>query len=35
MIMIDSDIRLKGLEPIGKKDKIISKKFPNKWWMND
>ena len=27
-IMIDSDIRLEGLEPIGKKDKIINKKIP-------
>jgi hypothetical protein len=33
--MVDSDMRLEGLEPIGEGDKIISKKFPNKWWMND
>jgi GDPmannose 4,6-dehydratase len=34
-IMVDSDMRLEGLEPIGEGDKIIKKKFPNKWWIND
>lgn len=34
-IMVDSDMRLIGLEPIGDGDKIIKEKFPHRWWMND
>jgi GDPmannose 4,6-dehydratase len=34
-IMVDADMRAIGLEPIGEGDKILSKKFPNKWWMVD
>jgi len=34
-IMVDSDMRLEGLEPIGEGDELLKKKFPNRWWMND
>lgn len=34
-IMIDSDLRKAGLEPIGKGDRILQKRFPNKWWTID
>lgn len=34
-IMIDSDMRLEGLKPIGEGDEILKKKFPNRWWIND
>jgi GDPmannose 4,6-dehydratase len=34
-IMVDSDMRLEGLEPIGEGDEILKKKFPNRWWIND
>ncbi|MDO8488618.1 MAG: GDP-mannose 4,6-dehydratase [Candidatus Omnitrophota bacterium] len=34
-IMIDADMRAFGLKPIGEGDKILQKKFPNKWWKAD
>ncbi len=34
-IMIDADMRKIGLEPIGKGDKILKEKFPNRWWKVD
>jgi hypothetical protein len=34
-IMMDSDMRRVGLTPIGEGDKIIAKKFPNKYWIGD
>jgi len=34
-IMIDADMRKAGLTPIGEGDKILNKKFPNKWWKID
>jgi len=34
-IMIDADMRKAGLEPIGKGDKILKQKFPNRWWKVD
>ena len=34
-IMIDADMRVLGLEPIGEGDKILRNKFPNRWWKAD
>jgi len=34
-IMVDADMRIAGLEPIGEGDKFLNKKFPNKWWRVD
>lgn len=34
-IMIDADMRALGLIPPGEGDKILSEKFPNKWWKID
>ncbi|MBI3754624.1 MAG: GDP-mannose 4,6-dehydratase [Deltaproteobacteria bacterium] len=34
-IMVDADMRAIGLEPIGEGDKILNKKFPNRWWKKD
>jgi GDPmannose 4,6-dehydratase len=34
-IMVDADMRKIGLKPIGEGDKILKKKFPNKWWKID
>jgi len=34
-IMVDSDIRKAGLEPIGDGDKILKERFPNRWWNSD
>lgn len=34
-IMVDSDMRAAGLEVIGEGDKIVEKKFPNRWWKAD
>jgi GDPmannose 4,6-dehydratase len=34
-IMVDSDMRLEGLTPIGEGDAILKRKFPNRWWIND
>jgi len=34
-IMVDSDMRLEGLTPIGEGDEILKKKFLHRWWIND
>jgi GDPmannose 4,6-dehydratase len=34
-IMVDSDMRIAGLKPIGEGDKILNKKFSNRWWKRD
>ncbi|MBI4845874.1 MAG: GDP-mannose 4,6-dehydratase [Candidatus Omnitrophica bacterium] len=34
-IMVDADMRKAGLKPIGEGDKILRKKFKNKWWKED
>jgi len=34
-IMVDADMRKVGLEPIGDGDKILKKRFPNRWWKVD
>ena len=34
-IMIDADMRAAGLGPIGEGDKILKKKFPDRWWKVD
>jgi GDPmannose 4,6-dehydratase len=34
-IMVDADMRAVGLEPIGEGDKILKKKFPDRWWIKD
>jgi GDPmannose 4,6-dehydratase len=34
-IMVDADLRAKGLKPIGEGDEILRKKFPNRWWKVD
>ncbi|PIP19201.1 MAG: GDP-mannose 4,6-dehydratase [Candidatus Omnitrophica bacterium CG23_combo_of_CG06-09_8_20_14_all_41_10] len=34
-IMIDANMRASGLGPVGEGDKILQKKFPNKWWKAD
>ncbi len=34
-IMVDSDLRASGLEPIGDGDQIIRSKFPDRWWKSD
>jgi len=34
-IMIDADFRKLGLTPPGDGDKILTEKFPNKWWKVD
>jgi GDPmannose 4,6-dehydratase len=34
-IMVDSDMRRHGLEPIGEGDEILAKKFPSRWWKVD
>lgn len=34
-IMIDADMRALGLTPPGEGDKILSEKFPNRWWKID
>ena len=31
-IMVDSDMRAAGLKPIGEGDKLLAKKFPDRWW---
>jgi hypothetical protein len=34
--MVDADMRLEGLDPIGDGDAIVFDKFhKNKWWLND
>jgi len=32
---VDDDMKAAGLEPIGEADKIISSKFPDRWWNAD
>jgi GDPmannose 4,6-dehydratase len=34
-IMVDSDLRAAGLEPIGEGDEMIGRFFPEKWWRAD
>ncbi|MDP8299611.1 MAG: GDP-mannose 4,6-dehydratase [Candidatus Tantalella remota] len=34
-IMVDADLRAAGVEAVGEGDKIIKKKFPQKWWKGD
>jgi GDPmannose 4,6-dehydratase len=34
-IMVDADMRSVGLVPVGEGDKILMKKFPNRWWKAD
>ena len=34
-IMVDSDMRKLGLTPIGEGDKILTEKFPDRWWKVD
>ncbi len=34
-IMVDADMRLGGLNPIGEGDKILKEKFPQRWWKAD
>ena len=34
-IMVDADMRSVGLKPIGEGDKILKKKFPQRWWKAD
>jgi len=31
-IMVDADMRAAGLKPIGEGDKLLAKKFPDRWW---
>ncbi len=34
-IMVDADMRSAGLEPLGEGDRILQKKFPEKFWTAD
>jgi len=34
-IMVDADLRSTGLAPVGEGDKIVQKKFPQRWWGAD
>jgi GDPmannose 4,6-dehydratase len=34
-IMVDSDMRKAGIEPMGEGDEILQKLFPEKWWNGD
>ena len=34
-IMVDADMRASGLKPVGEGDKILKKKFPDRWWKVD
>jgi GDPmannose 4,6-dehydratase len=34
-VMVDADLRRRGLKPLGEGDKILQSKFPNKWWKVD
>ncbi len=34
-IMVDADMRIAGLKPVGDGDKILENKFPNRWWGID
>jgi GDPmannose 4,6-dehydratase len=33
--MVDADMNAAGLDPIGKGDRIVRKKFPHRWWKCD
>jgi GDPmannose 4,6-dehydratase len=34
-IMVDADMRAAGLEPLGEGDRILQKKFPDRFWVSD
>lgn len=34
-VMVDADMKAAGLEPIGEAEKILSSKFPDRWWKAD
>lgn len=34
-IMVDADMRILGLTPVGEGDEILKKKFPDRWWRVD
>ena len=34
-VMVDADMRARGLEPIGEGDAILEKMFPSRWWGVD
>ena len=34
-IMVDSDLKAAGLNPIGDGYEIIKKQFPDRWWAKD
>ncbi|MCU0853218.1 MAG: GDP-mannose 4,6-dehydratase [Thermoplasmata archaeon] len=34
-VMVDADMRAAGLKPIGEGDKLLQKKFPDRWWKAD
>ena len=34
-IMVDSDMRRLGLDPIGEGDQLLQKRFPERWWKVD
>jgi len=34
-IMVDSDMRNIGLNPVGEGDKLLSEKIPDRWWSSD
>jgi hypothetical protein len=33
--MVDADMRVVDLEPIGEGDELLKRKFPNRWWGVD
>jgi GDPmannose 4,6-dehydratase len=34
-VMIDADLRARGLKPVGEGDEILRRKFPYRWWVVD
>jgi len=34
-IMVDADMRMAGLKPVGQGDDILRKRFPGRWWKVD
>ena len=34
-IMVDSDMRAAGIEPIGDGDKLLARLYPDRWWATD
>jgi GDPmannose 4,6-dehydratase len=34
-IMVDADMRGRGLEPVGEGDQILMRIFPHRWWQTD